>query len=55
MPQLPYHEFPRLFAHGDKIHSLRQIGHVNMLGFGIEAARQDGLAHEVGDVVGLVL
>ena len=50
MPQLPYHEFPRCIAHRDEIHSLWQIGHVNLLGFSIQISRLDGLAHEVGDV-----
>jgi hypothetical protein len=31
---------------------LRQTRHINLLGFSIEAARKDSLAHEVGDAVG---
>ena len=48
-PQLPYHEFPRCIAHADEIHALRQTRHINLLGFSVEAARLDGLTHEIGD------
>ena len=51
-PQLTYHKFPCHIAHADEIHALRQTRHINLLGFSSEAARLDGLAHEVGDVVG---
>ena len=46
---LSQHKFPRALADGDEIHPLRQIRHINLLVFSGEAARLDGLAHEVGD------
>ena len=49
---LSYHEFPCFACKGNEIHALRQIGHINLLGFGGEAASLEGLTHEVGDAVG---
>ena len=46
---LLYNEFLRGVSDADEIHSLRQIGHIYLLGFSGEAAREDGLTHEVGD------
>ena len=46
------HKFLCRAAHGDEIHALRQIGHINLLGFSSHLARHQGLAHEVGDAVG---
>lgn len=51
--QLPYYKFPRNITHTDEIHALRQTRHINLLGFSVETARLDGLAHEIGDAVGL--
>ena len=52
-PRLTYHKFLYNIANADEIHALGQIRHINLLGFSIEVAREDGLAHKVGDAVGL--
>ncbi len=49
-----YNEFHGLFAHADEIHAFGQVGNVDLLFIGVDAARKDGLSHQVGDLVGRV-
>ena len=48
-PRLTHHKFLCHITDADEIHALRQIGHINLLGFSVEATRLDNLAHEVGN------
>ena len=50
-----HNKFSRPFAHSDEIHTLGQCRHINLLGFSRDLACQQGLTHQVGDAVGMVL
>lgn len=46
-----HHEFTRCLTNRDEIHPLGQAGDINLLAVGGDAARQQGLSHEVADAV----
>ena len=49
-----HHKFHGLSAHDDEIYTRRQGFDINLLGFTSDCALQEGLAHHIGDAVGLV-